>query len=247
MKVQIFANDQQVAQQALSMLNEVVENNPTAVIGLATGSTPLQLYKLMIEHKDKYRQVTTVNLDEYVGLGEDDVNSYHYYMHSNLFRHIGIDKDKTHLPQGVGGSLAKLCQDYNRLLSNNRQDVQILGIGSNGHIAFNEPYTPFDSVTHVVDLTPSTIADNSRLFDRIEDVPTQAITMGISNIMASKSIIVIATGKAKAQAVYDMICGQVDERCPASILQRHNNCTVLLDQDAGSLLPAHLDNVKYIA
>ena len=157
-------------------------------------------------------------------------------MRDNLFNHIDINLANTFIENGKAENAQEECERYNKLLENMRQDIQLLGLGSNGHIAFNEPYTPFDSVTHVVNLTEQTIKDNSRLFDKIEDVPTKAFTMGIKNIMNAKKVLILASGENKADAVYKTVKGIVTEEVPASILQTHPDCTLIVDQKAGKLL-----------
>jgi glucosamine-6-phosphate deaminase len=207
---------------------------------LATGTTPIGLYKEMIkDHKENgtsYKGIRTVNLDEYAGLDITSNQSYIYFMRDNLFGHIDINLANTFIENGKAENAQEECERYNKLLESMRQDIQLLGLGSNGHIAFNEPYTPFDSVTHVVNLTEQTIKDNSRLFDKIEDVPTKAFTMGIKNIMNAKKVLILASGENKADAVYKTVKGIVTEEVPASILQTHPDCTLIVDQKAGKLL-----------
>lgn len=240
MKVIITENYQEMSEKAGEIIVEIVKNNPKAVLGLATGSSPIGTYQYMIkDHKENgtsYKDVSTVNLDEYVGLTPDHNQSYAYFMRDNLFNHVDIDLANTNLPQGSAKDLGAECNRYNTLLATMQQDVQVLGIGSNGHIGFNEPNTPFDSVTHVVDLTESTIKDNSRLFESIDEVPRQALSMGIKNIMNAKSIIMVASGKNKAVAVKGMVNGAITPELPASVLQLHPNVVLVCDKDAASLL-----------
>ena len=209
-------------------------------MGLATGSTPIGLYKNMIEDHEKngtsYREIKTVNLDEYAGLDYSSDQSYVYFMRHNLFDHIDIDLKNTNIENGKAADRAAECARYNVLLDELPRDIQVLGIGSNGHIAFNEPGTPFGSVTHIVDLTESTIKDNSRMFASIDEVPRQAFTMGLKNIMQSKKILILANGANKAKAVYGLVKGEVTENVPASILQLHPDCTLVCDKAAASLL-----------
>ncbi len=240
MKVIITENYQEMSEKAGEIIVEIVKNNPKAVLGLATGSSPIGTYQYMInDHKENgtsYKGVSTVNLDEYVGLTPDHNQSYAYFMRDNLFNHVDIDLANTNLPQGSAKDLEAECNRYNALLATMQQDVQVLGIGSNGHIGFNEPNTPFDSVTHVVDLTESTIKDNSRLFESIDEVPRQALSMGIKNIMNAKSIIMVASGKNKAVAVKGMVNGAITPELPASVLQLHPSVILVCDKDAASLL-----------
>ncbi len=240
MKVIVTENYQEMSDKAAQIIIDVIKANPNAVLGLATGTSPIGTYQNMIkDHKENgtsYKRVKTVNLDEYVGLTADHDQSYAYFMRKNLFDGLDIDQTNTHLPCGSASDLKKECDRYNALLDTMKQDVQVLGIGSNGHIGFNEPNTPFDSVTHLVDLTENTIKDNSRLFASIDEVPHQALSMGIKNIMQAKSIIMVVSGKNKAQAVYDMVKGEISPVCPASVLQLHPFVTVICDKEAASLL-----------
>ena len=240
MKVIVVENYQQIGQLGAQIIAGVIKNNPNAVLGLATGTSPIGIYQNLVEMCQKgeisFANVKTVNLDEYVGLDGTHPQSYRYFMNDNLFNHVNIDKANTFVPNGVAENLQEECARYTTLVNNLVQDIQLLGIGSNGHIAFNEPGTPFDSTTHVVNLTENTIKDNSRLFEDISQVPTKALTMGIANIMSAKRILIVANGKNKAQAVYDMVKGQVNKTCPASVLQNHPDVIVIVDKDAASLL-----------
>lgn len=240
MKVVITKDYDEMSAKAFEVVAGVVKSNPDAVLGLATGSTPIGLYKNMIkDHKENgtsYKNVKTVNLDEYAGLDYSSDQSYVYFMRDNLFDHIDIDLKNTNIENGKAADRAAECDRYNALLETLQQDVQVLGIGSNGHIAFNEPGTEFGSVTHIVDLTESTIKDNSRLFERIEDVPRQAFTMGLKNIMNAKKILIMANGANKAKAVYGLVKGKVTEEVPASILQLHPDCVLVCDEAAAALI-----------
>ncbi len=240
MQVIVVENYEEMSKKAAEILIETVKKNPSAVLGLATGSSPIGTYQNMIkDHKENgtsYKAVKTVNLDEYAGLTADHDQSYAYFMRTNLFDHIDIDQKNTNLPSGSACDRQKECDRYNALLETLKPDVQVLGLGSNGHIGFNEPNTPFDSVTHVVDLTESTIKDNSRLFTSIDEVPRQALSMGIKNIMQAKSILMVVSGKNKAQAVKGMVKGEVTPLLPASVLQLHPFVTVVCDKEAASLL-----------
>ena len=240
MKVIITENYEEMSKKASEIIIGIVKNNPNAILGLATGSSPIGTYQNMIkDHKENgtsYKTVRTVNLDEYVGLTADHDQSYAYFMRSNLFDYIDIDLKNTNLPCGSAPDTQKECDRYNALLEKMQQDVQVLGLGSNGHIGFNEPGTPLSSVTHLVDLTENTIKDNSRLFASIDEVPKQALSMGIKNIMQAKSIVMVVSGKNKAQAVKGMVNGEITVDLPASVLQLHPNVTVICDKDAASLL-----------
>ncbi|MCI8413594.1 MAG: glucosamine-6-phosphate deaminase [Clostridia bacterium] len=238
MKVIVVKDYDAMSAKALEIMKAVVVEKPNAVLGLATGSTPLGLYANMIkdckENGTSYKKVRTVNLDEYAGLDKNHNQSYAYFMRTNLFEGIDVDLANTNIEDGTAKDREKECERYSRLLDDMQQDIQLLGIGSNGHIAFNEPGTAFDSETHIVDLTESTIKDNSRLFEKIEDVPRQAFTMGLKNIMRAKKILVLANGAGKANAVYGMVKGRVTESVPASILQLHPDCTLVCDEAAAS-------------
>ncbi len=239
MKVIVTENYEEMSKKAAEIITELVKNNPNAILGLATGSSPIGTYKQMaVDCKNgvSYKNVQTVNLDEYVGLTADHDQSYAYFMRTNLFDHLDIDQKNTNLPCGSAPDVKAECDRYNALLEEMKQDVQVLGIGSNGHIGFNEPGTSFDSVTHLVDLTESTIKDNSRMFASIDEVPRQALSMGIKNIMQAKSIIMVVSGKNKAEAVRRMVKGEITPDCPASVLQLHPFVTVVCDKDAASLL-----------
>ena len=240
MKVIVVENYQQIGVCGAQIIADTIKNNPNAVLGLATGTSPIGIYKNLIQMCNNgdisFANVKTVNLDEYVGLDGTHQQSYRFFMNDNLFDHVDIDKANTFVPNGVAKNLASECERYTALVNSMPQDLQLLGIGSNGHIAFNEPGTPFDSTTHVVELTQNTIKDNSRLFDDISQVPTKALSMGIKNILGAKRILIVANGKNKAQAVADMVKGPVSEACPASVLQTHPDVVVVVDQDAASLL-----------
>ena len=240
MNVIIAKSYDEMSKKAFEIMKATVESKRDATLGLATGSTPIGLYEEMIaDHKacgTSYAEVSTFNLDEYVGLDYSSDQSYVYFMREHLFDHIDIKLENTNIENGKAADPATECARYNALLAENTVDLQILGIGSNGHIAFNEPGTPFDSVTHVVDLTETTIKDNSRLFNSIDEVPKQAFTMGLSNIMTAKKIVVLANGENKAKAVYGMVHGEITEDLPASILQHHSDCTLICDEAAASLL-----------
>ncbi|MBQ3419752.1 MAG: glucosamine-6-phosphate deaminase [Erysipelotrichaceae bacterium] len=211
------------------------------VLGLATGSSPLGLYARMVDDHKKngtsYKDIKTFNLDEYVGLPITHPESYYAFMHTNLFNHIDIPEENTHVPSGLGEDLEGQALAYDKMIEENPIDIQVLGIGSDGHIAFNEPGTPFDSITHVTDLLEPTIKDNARFFDfDMNKVPHQAVTQGIATIMRAKKIILIATGENKAEAVKAMVEGEIQEACPASILQKHDNVVVVVDESAAKLL-----------
>ena len=233
-------NYQEISDAAFAVIKQVVTEKPDAVLGLATGSSPVGIYQNMIaDHRrngTSYAKITTVNLDEYVGLGAQDDQTYVYFMHDNLFNHIDVAEDHVNLPNGKAADMQAECARYTALLNANRQDIQLLGIGANGHIGFNEPGTAFDSTTHIVELKEKTRLDNARFFNSLDEVPTHAITMGIANVMNARKILLVANGKNKAQAIRAMIEGEVNVDCPASILQKHDDVIVIVDEDAASLL-----------
>lgn len=240
MKVIIAKDYEEMSAKAFEVMAEVVKNKPDAILGLATGSTPIGLYKNMIkdheENGTSYKNIRTVNLDEYAGLDVSSDQSYIYFMRHNLFDYVDIDKENTNIENGKAEDRQGECDRYNKLLETMQQDIQVLGIGSNGHIAFNEPGTPFGSVTHIVDLTENTIKDNARFFKSIDEVPRQAFTMGLKNIMNAKKILILANGQNKAKAVYGLVKGEVSEDVPASILQLHNDCVLVCDEAAAQLI-----------
>ncbi len=233
MKVIVAENASELGKQAFKLLAEAVAGG-AKTLGLATGSSPIELYQEIVASDLDFTDMTSINLDEYVGLAPDNVQSYHYFMQEHLFKFKPFKA--SYVPDGLAKDVQAECDRYNQLIKDNPIDLQVLGIGQNGHIAFNEPGTPFDSVTHEVDLTESTIQANSRFFDSIDEVPKSAICMGISNIMTAKEILLIAKGKNKAKAAKDMLEGPITEAVPASVLQKHPHVTVVLDQDAASLL-----------
>lgn len=241
MNVLIYENEEQIGIAAGNYMCGQVLQKPDSVLGLATGSTPLKPYGQMIELYKKgvvdFSSVTTFNLDEYVNLDIKDKNSYHSFMHENLFDHINIPEKSINFLNGNAEDLEQECKDYEQKIKNaGGIDIQLLGIGSNGHIAFNEPADCFQRWSHVVTLKDSTVQDNSRFFNSIEEVPTQAVTMGIGSIMQAKKILIIALGANKAKAIKQLIDGNVTPMCPASVLQFHTDVTLMLDKAAASLL-----------
>ncbi len=230
-----------LSRKAANIISAQIITKPDCVLGLATGSSPVGTYAQLVEWYKKgdldFSQVSTVNLDEYRGLDHDNDQSYYYFMMNNLFKHVNIDLSRTHVPDGMEADPEKACSDYEEIVrSYGGADLQLLGLGHNGHIGFNEPADDFPTCTHCVDLTESTIKANARFFETIEDVPTQAYTMGIGTIMKAKRILLIASGKDKAEAVKKAFFGPVQPQMPASILQLHPDVTVVLDEAAASLL-----------
>jgi len=240
MKIIVTDNEHEGSLKAAEIIESIVLEKPNAILGLATGSTPIETYQELINnHKElgtSYKDVRTFNLDEYVGLEPTHPQSYRYFMNETLFNNLDIDLANTHVPSGIGDAEAN-AERYDELLAElGSADVQVLGIGTNGHIAFNEPGTDFSDTTHVVDLTPATITANARFFSSDKQVPKTAITMGIASILQAKKIVLLAFGAGKAKAVAAMIHGEVTEEVPASALQTHPDVVVILDKDAASLL-----------
>lgn len=231
----------EMSQKACELVVDQVRKSDSSVLGLATGSTPEGLYQQLINQYKagnvSFKDVKTFNLDEYVGLNADDSNSYRYYMQEKLFNHIDLPARQAFLPNGDADDLEKECYDYEtRIRDSGHVDLQILGLGLNGHIGFNEPGTAFDSRTHVVELDASTREANARFFPSIDDVPEKAITMGIDTIMESRKIVLLVSGENKADAVEQLVNGEVTEGFPASILQKHRDVTIIADEGALSKL-----------
>lgn len=237
----ICKNYDEMSLCAAKLLAKEIINKPNLTLGLATGSTPLGLYKNLINMNKNniidFSNVKTFNLDEYFGLDKNNNQSYYYFMKNNLFDYINIDINNTHIPNGNVKNVEDECKRYDNLIQENGGiDIQILGIGANSHIAFNEPSNTFKMGTYLVDLTESTIKANSRFFNSIEDVPTKAITMGVGSIFNAKKIILLASGKEKAQAIYDTVYGEIDPKIPSSILKIHPNVTLIIDEESSKLL-----------
>lgn len=233
MKVIVTSNKEVAGKKAFELIKSAMDNG-AKVLGLATGSTPIPMYKEMIASDVDFSKMTSVNLDEYVGLAPEDPQSYRYFMQSNLF-----DKKpfaETFVPNGKAEDPEEETKRYNKVIADHPIDLQILGLGRNGHIGFNEPGSPFDVETRKVQLTESTIEANSRNFENENDVPRYAYSMGIGSILKSKNIVLMAFGKEKADAVKGMIEGKVTNDCPASVLQTRDNVTVIVDEDAASEL-----------
>lgn len=232
---------QDMSRRAAQIIAAQIMMKPDCVLGLATGSSPVGLYQHLVEqynNKDlDFSKVTSVNLDEYKGLAPDHEQSYRRFMDTNLFDYVNIDKSHTFVPNGLEEDSSKACEDYNQIIQKaGGVDLQLLGIGNNGHIGFNEPGEAFICETHCVELTPSTIEANKRFFASEADVPRYAYTMGIRNIMQAKKILLIASGRAKAQALKDALYGPVTPYVPASILQLHADVAVVADEEALELI-----------
>ena len=237
MKVIVVKDYTEMCKRASRIFAAQVTLKPDSVLGLATGSTPVGMYKELVQMFDEGRidfsQVKTVNLDEYAGLPGDNDQSYRYFMNQNLFDHINIDKANTNVPDGTAADLHAECERYEQVVASmGGVDIQLLGIGLTGHIGFNEPADEFKKGTNCVDLDPKTIESNSRFFQSIDDVPKQAYTMGIQSIMKSKKILLIANGEGKAEILYKACCGAITPHIPASVLQLHPDVVVVADDAA---------------
>lgn len=244
-KLVIVKDYNDMSKQAAKLIAEEVTRNPKTVLGLATGGTPVGMYRELVSlHQQDsvdFSQAQSFNLDEYVGLPSLHPQSYRTYMNENLFAHINLPAEKTHVPQGDAEDLEAECKRYEQAIAQaGGIDIQVLGIGNNGHIGFNEPGSAKDTTTRVVALTQSTIEANARYFDSIQEVPTQAVSMGIQTILGAKKIILLASGEAKAQAVSQMLEGEMTADVPASLLQLHPDVTVIVDEEAASALSAKL-------
>lgn len=233
MKVITVKNQLEGAKIGFDLLKEAMDNG-AKTLGLATGSTPVEFYNQIVKSNLDFSDMTSVNLDEYVGLDGSDEQSYRYFMSKHLFNEKPFKEN--FLPNGKAADLEAETKAYDQIIAEHPIDFQILGIGQNGHIGFNEPGTSFEETTHVVDLQESTIKANARFFENEEDVPRQAISMGIASIMAAKSIVLMAYGESKAEAIKGMVEGEITEDMPASILQKHADVVVISDEAAAALL-----------
>ncbi len=250
MEIIVKDNVDEMSKTAARVVARTLNAKPDAVLGLATGSTPLGLYKELVRmHNDEgldFSQVTTFNLDEYVGLTRKDAQSYHYFMHENLFRHINIPNQNVHIPSGTTDNYEAFCKWYEQqIVDCGGIDLQILGVGSDGHIAFNEPSSSLGSRTRIKTLAKQTIDDNARFFDSPEEVPVYAITMGVGTILEARKLILLANGTNKAEAVAAAIEGPVTSMITASALQLHADVMFIVDRDAASELKM-LDYYEWI-
>ncbi len=241
MRIYIEENYEKMSKKAALIVASQIILNPKSVLGLATGTTTIGMYKELVE---MYRQgeidfseVITFNLDEYYGLSKDNHQSYYNYMMENLFQHINVSRDRIHIPDGMAVNVVQECLAYEeKIRMAGGIDLQILGIGANGHIGFNEPANKLNVMTHLVDLSEKTIQDNSRFFDNMEEVPRQALSVGIATIMKAKQIVLMASGESKAEAIKEMTSGHVNTQVPASLLQTHPNVSLIIDTEAASLI-----------
>ena len=231
-----------MSRKAANIISAQIILKPNSVLGLATGSTPIGTYSQLVDWYKKgdldFSEVISVNLDEYKGLPGTNEQSYYYFMHQHLFDRVNIDPERTNVPNGMEPDAEKECGRYEELIrSLGGVDLQLLGLGHNGHIGFNEPGEAFEKETHCVDLTESTIEANKRFFASADDVPKQAYTMGIKTIMQAKKILIVASGEDKAEIVRDAFFGPITPKVPASVLQLHNDVTLVADEAALSKLP----------
>ena len=241
MNLRVVNSYEELSKVAASELSKVIKEKPNAILGLATGGSPIGMYKELIKMYEKkeldFSKVTTVNLDEYIVLNPEHSQSYRYFMNDNLFNHININIANTFVPNGLAKDLEVECKEYDkRIIELGGIDIQLLGVGNNGHIAFNEPDEQLSAGTHVISLTENTIEANARFFDNINDVPRKAITMGVGGIMKAKKIILIASGASKAEAIKGLFSGKITTENPASMLQMHRDVTVIVDKEAAKLI-----------
>ncbi len=248
MRVLITDSYDQMGLEAAKIVAGQIYLKPNSVLGLATGSTPLSMYeRLVAVHRTvglDFSEVTTFNLDEYIGMGPDNPQSYHYFMQEHFFKHINIKPENVHIPNGMAQDVIAEGERYEQLIAaKGGIDLQVLGIGQNAHIGFNEPDVKFAATTHKVELDEETILDNSRFFNNVDEVPRYAISMGIKTIMMAEHVVLLANGRNKARAVYKAVCGDVTPEAPASILQLHRDVVVILDKEAAELLPANVVSI----
>lgn len=227
-------NNEELSSKAADIIADKIKSDKNSVLGLATGSTPVRTYEILIDRVASgdlsFKDVTTFNLDEYAGLSGEHENSYRYFMNDVLFNHIDIDLNNTYIPNGLASDLKKECAEYDASIGKKGPvDLQVLGLGLNGHIAFNEPGSSFEGRTQLTKLTESTIEANARFFDSMDEVPTEAITMGIETILEAKEILLLVHGEAKAAILKEVLNGPVTEEVPGSALQNHPNVTVITD------------------
>ncbi|USG66952.1 glucosamine-6-phosphate deaminase [Brevibacillus ruminantium] len=251
MKWLIVEDYEKLSREAARLVAVQVAAKPASVLGLATGSTPLGMYKeltrLNREEGLDFSQITTFNLDEYVGLAADHSQSYRTYMRDHFFQHVNLSAEKTHIPSGDASDLDEECSRYEEAIAAaGGIDIQILGIGGNGHIGFNEPGSPVDSRTRVVQLAARTIEDNARFFASVEEVPTKAVSMGIQTILNARRIVLLASGASKAEAIQLMLEGEKTPEVPASLLQQHPDVTVIMDRQAASRLSSRFYDQEHV-
>ena len=235
MKIKPVNSYDEMSKLAADIVAEQIINKPNIVLGLATGSTPLGMYRELVKLYKKgkldFSKVITFNLDEYLGVSPDHPQSYHYYMHENFFNHINIEEENIHIPKGNAEDPVRECLDYEKKIKGlGGIDLQILGIGVNSHVGFNEPDINLEAKTHVIQLSDDTITANSRFFKNLDEVPKKAITMGMATIMRSKKIILMAWGAEKKKPILKVISGHIATEVPASLLQVHNDVILIVDK-----------------
>ncbi|RUO37825.1 glucosamine-6-phosphate deaminase [Aliidiomarina taiwanensis] len=245
----VLPNPHAIAEYLSNLLVQKIQENPKLVLGLATGSTMEPIYAAFVVQAKQLglnlNDIVTFNLDEYIGLAPEHPQSYHHYMQTHLFKPAGIRQEQVSLPSGMCRDVELECVNYSKKIqAAGGLDFQLLGIGTNGHIGFNEPGTPFSSLTHVVDLSENTRRDNGRFFEDKSQVPTQAITMGIEDIMSAKEVVLVATGSHKAEVMAKLFETAIDEDMPASIIKSHDNFKIIVDQAAAELLPAQAEQTR---
>ena len=241
MNVIVVKDYEAMSKVGAEIIAKQIKDKPNSILGLATGGSPVGTYQNLIKaYQNKeisFKEIKTYNLDEYVGIPQTHPQSYYYFMHDNLFNHVDILEENVHIPAISSDNYEEDCKKYNEALNQVQIDLQLLGIGGNGHIGFNEPGTPFDQETFIVELTEKTRQDNKRFFNSLEEVPTHAITMGIKNIMNAKSVLLVASGSNKAQAIKNLMEGPITEDFPASALNNHpGKVIVVADEEACALL-----------
>lgn len=241
MLVEVLPDYEAISERAAALVTNQIRRKPDSVIGFATGGTPLGLYKRLIRNHEEagldFSKITTFNLDEYVGLPPTHAQSYHHFMWENLFRHINVNPSQVYIPHGMAEDVETFCEWYEKQIEEaGGIDLQILGIGANGHLAFNEPGSSLGSRTRIKTLTGNTVQDNARFFEESETVPHQAITMGIGTIMDAQMVLLVASGEHKAQAIREALEGPVTGMCPATVVQMHRFAHILLDEEAASKL-----------
>ena len=240
MNIFVFEKHAELDAKACELVKEVIQSKPQVTLGLATGSSPVGMYAHLVNEVKRgqlsFKNVTTFNLDEYVGLPANHSQSYLTFMNQHLFDLVDIDRANIHMPNGQGHDLEGNAKAYREALWSHEVDLQVLGVGSNGHIGFNEPGTPVDSSVHVVRMHQQTRLDNARFFNSLDEVPEYAISMGIADILRANKILLIATGIKKAKAIKELVNGKITVDVPCTILQTHPDVTLLLDAEAASLL-----------
>lgn len=250
MRFYLAEDYKELSRKAAQSIFSQVALKPKSVLGLATGSTPLGMYRELVkiyrEEKLSFSDIKTFNLDEYYRISKENPQSYYYYMHKNLFQYVDIDEKNINIPDGEAKDIEGECMRYEEeILKAGGIDLQVLGIGVNGHIGFNEPDLKFEALTHLVELDETTIKANSRFFESQERVPTRAISMGIKTIMHSRKILLLANGAEKVDAIKEALEGEIKPQVPASILQLHPNLTVIADKEASQKLSSSIKNRKY--